>query len=217
MDQLVFAALASWLHVLKPSAVVVYMESPGACSVLTAQFSRLLCFHLQHCQSTAPPLPDLACVLSHTLTLDEVAPTLLLLSTPLALDRRLLDAAAYVSTHLPPDQREHWLMVGARTDVSLTGMAVREWASEGFAGRLFSEGSVRGVQHGEHAMEALLMSRGLLSWLLEEQRLPPFIAGAGHWPQFIFVQSMLNDSVTVLDMTVAVPLLHLQLVGSGVL
>ena len=218
-DQLVYAAFASWLHVLKPSTIIVYMDSDADCAALSALFPGVQCFHLPTCTSSAaPPFPELWCVVSHALGTEDVASTLVLMSRPLAFDRRLLDAAKYVSANQPADKPSgRWLMAGARIDVSLTGMAAREWASEGFAGRLFSEGAARGVPRAEHAMDALVVSRSLLSEMLqkEEERLPPFVAGGGHWTKLLFVQAMLDDAVTVLDMSFTVALLHLQFVGAA--
>ena len=215
-DHLIFAAFASWLQLLLPSSIMVNAESEAACATLTTAFPGVQCFFpVGDCASSVPPLPDLSCVLSRALEKADIAPAVLVMSTPLALDRHLLGAVEYVSKHLPFEQRERWLMVGTRTDVSLTGMAAREWSSEGFASRLFSEGQQRGVKHGELEPDALLMSRGLLRWALDDARLPSFVAGAGHWPNFLLVQAMLDATVAVLDMSLAVPLLHLQLVGSA--
>ena len=214
-DHLISATFASWLQVLLPSSILVYAESEADCAALTAAFPGVQCYPVGDCVSSVPPLPELTCVLSHAMSKANVAPAVVLLSTPLALDRRVLGSVAYASTNLPPDHRERWLMAGARTDVSLMGMAAREWSSEGFAARLFSEGQQRGVKHGEHALDALVVSRGLLRWALDSAHLPPFIAGAGHWPRYLFVQAMLDTTVAVIDMSLAVPLLHLQLVGSS--
>ena len=214
-DGLSLAAIASWLQLLQPALVVAYAASDAACAALTAAFPGVQCYHLPHCVSSSSPLPTLPCVLSHLLSTAVTAPTIALLSPQQAIDRRLLDATVYVSAHLPPSQRDLWLMAGHRTDVGITAQAVREYDRDDFVSRLWRAGKESGRRQREQPVDGLILTRRLLAQLLDS--MPPFLAGAGQASSssWLFATALLNSSAAVVDMTLAASLLQLQLVDDA--
>ena len=220
-DLLVFGAMSTWLRLVQPQCVVVYSSSDSTCATLTTTLPGVQCYYLPDCVSTAAaPLPSLSCTLQHTLNTASPAAAIALVTPQLVLSTDFLSSVQYVASHPTSSSytaSDRFLLVGAVTEVAILPVALKDYNSPSFADRVRNEAKERGQVRSPASFDAVVVSRELLqAWLAGQGgALPPFVGGGGHYGEYMLVRGMMEEDVTVVDMSSAVMLTNMRPVGSA--
>ena len=215
-DLLVLGAISSWLRLVQPQCVVVYSSSDATCAALVAALPGVQCYYLPDCVSTAAaPLPSLPCTLQHILHTASTAAAIALVTPQLVLGADFLSSVQYVASSYGASTR--FLAVGSVTDVAIPPVALREYSSPSFTTRVRNEARERGAVQSTGSFDAVVLSRELLqAWLAGDGgALPPFVGGGGHYGEYMLVRSMLEEDVTVVDMSAAAVVTNMRPVGAA--
>ena len=217
-DLLVFGAMSTWLQLVQPQCVVVYSSSDATCAALTAALPGVQCYYLPDCVSpAAAPLPSLSCTLQHTLNTASTASAIALVTPQLVLSTDFLASIQHIATQ--PLPTPHYLLTVAIKDVAIPAVALKDYASPSFATRVRNEAKERGVVQSPASLDVVVVSRELLgAWLVGGGGggvLPSFVGGAGHYGEYLFVRGMMEDGVTVVDMSAAVVMTNMRPVGAA--
>ena len=215
-DLLVFGAVSTWLRLVQPQCVVVYSSSDTTCVTLTSALPGVQCYYLPDCVSTAAaPLPSLTCTLQHTLSTASTASAIALVTPQLVLAPDFLSSVQYVASSY--DSSDRFLLVGAITDVTIPAVALKDYSSPSFTARVRNEAKERGQLQSPASFDAVVLSRELLqAWLAGEGGvLPSFVGGGGHYGEYMLVRGLMEEGVTVVDMSQAVVLTNMRPVGAA--
>ena len=220
-DLLIFGAISTWLRLVQPQCVVVYSSSDSTCATLTAALPGVQCYYLPDCVSTAAaPLPSLSCTLHHTLSIASTAAAIAVVTPQTVLSADFLSSVQYVASHPTSSSftsSDRFLLVGAVTDVAIPSVALKNYNSPSFASRVRNEGKERGQLQSTASFNVVVLSRQLLqAWLGGEGGvLPSFVGGGGHYGEYMLVRAMMEEDVTVVDMSAAVVLTNMRQVGAA--
>ena len=215
-DLLVFGAISTWLRLVQPHCIVVYSASDSTCATITAALPGVQCYYLPDCVSTAAaPLPILSCTLQHALHTASTAAAIALVTPQLVLAADFLSSVQYVASSYTSSDR--YLLVGAVTDVAIPPVALKDYISPTFASRVRNEAKERGQRQSPASFDVAVLSRELLqAWLAGSGGLlPSFVGGGGYYGDYMLVRGLLEEDVTVVDLSAAVVLTNMRVVGAA--
>ena len=220
-DLLLFGAMSTWLRLVQPQCVVVYSSSDTTCATLTAVLPGVQCYYLPDCVSTtAAPLPSLSCTLQHTLTTASTASAIALVTPQLVLSDDFLSSVQHIASHPISSSytsSDRFIIVGAVTDVAIPAVALKDYTSPSFPSRVRNEAKERGQVQSPASFDVVVLGRALLqAWLAGRGgAMPSFVGGGGHYGDYFFARGMMEEDVTVVDMSAAVVLTNMRPVGAA--
>ena len=182
------------------------------------------CLHACYASPNMSCLVDTAARLART-------PVLALVNSDIALGPDFVRAVHHLfqpahpgsASEPPPGQGQvvdNIIAVGRRSDVRLDGSAQQQldFADPAWWAHLHTRAATHGSLHSEYGVDYIVAADSL--WAAAAQgrgplAMPPFVAGAFRWDSFVLAEAVVHPGVAVVDVTLAVTAVHLQVGVQG--
>jgi len=220
-----YIALQSWSQLVVGSHILLFVEKQEQCPYVESLVRGVQCIPVP-CWHADYSRPMLNCIFQ---LVHERAPTdtVVFVHSDLALYPDLAQAIKTVSS-----DHDKFALVGRRTDTLVSSVMLEEFRSTSFPARLKAHAINNGQMHSPFTIDMIAYRKKVLTELKVDDsdsagsnaaaaaslptspgsvRFPAFLAGGARWDNWLLSQLLLDDSVTVVDVSNSVLLVHMEL------
>ena len=198
------SALQSWAELVVGRNILIFADSRDTCEYVSDVVRDVRC-ELIACYHEESHRPLLSCIMATVLALVRT-PVVVFVNGDVAIHPSLTPAIGL--THSKFDR---FLIVGARTNVEAQIGVLDSYTSTAFLPSLFAHAASKGQRSPTptHTADVFAFPLTLLA-SAPFSPFPPFLAGVYRWDQWFLASCILDDSVTVVDISPSVPLVQQQ-------
>ena len=202
-----FNAIRSWLRLVPPSHIFLYMDTQESCDHLTnlvPQFRHIRCQPVP-CVNDEYHRPRLDCLFNHA---NENAATdiIAFVNGDIVLDPYLNTVLDTVSKRYG----QHFSLVSRRTDTQIDLSTMDAWYASlnevDHTDAVIRYSAEHGTMHSEWGIDLFVYTRTVFASL----DFPPFLAGVYRWDNWLLTTLILKDEMFVVDATKPGLVIHQQ-------
>ena len=207
-----FNAIRSWLRLVPPSHIILYMDTQASCDHLTglvAEFRDIRCQPVP-CVNEEFHRPRLDCLFNHA-NENAVTDIIAFVNGDIVLD-------PYLNTVLDSVRRQygqHFSLVSRRTDTQVDMATMDAWYASihrsDHTDAVIRYAAERGSMHSEWGIDLFVYTRTVFATL----DFPPFLAGVYRWDNWLLTTLILKDDMYVVDATKPGMVIHQQSDAKG--
>jgi hypothetical protein len=194
-----WTALMSWAQLIRGQNIIIFVDTEESCNFISSHIRNIQCFTIT-CWNKEYNKPLLNCIF-HQAHQHSVTDTMIYINGDIIITPHLISTIEYTRSNY-----DKFMLVGRRTNIDMSLTKLNEQHTNTYLPYLIEMCKQYGQLHTGYGIDLFVYSKKII----DAKQFPPFLAGVYRWDNWLLSQQILDDTVTTIDITNSVLLIHQQ-------